>query len=301
MITSLFRIIRAGWRNFIRNGGISAATIFIMVLTISLISSLFMLSGLADFVVNSLQEKVDISVYFKQDATEEDILKARDEIEKIPEVKEVHYISREEALDKFIARYKNDPVIMESLQEIGNPLLSSLNIKAWEASQYGAVSGFFSTAPYKDMIDKIDYLERQPVIDRLFGITKSIRNGVIGFSAVLGLFAILVAFNAIKLAIHDSREEIGIMRLVGASNLFIRAPFLVQGAIAGITAVIISMTIFSAVVYFLSPRLEFFIPGFDLYLNFNANLQTIILVQLITGVGLGVISSGIAVRKYLRV
>ena len=301
MFTSLIRIIRAGWRNFIRNGGLSAATIFVLVLTIFLMSSLFLLKGVTDFVIVSLQEKVDISVYFKLIAREEDILKAKDEVVKIPEVKDVQYISREEALEKFIARYKDNPIIMESLNEVGNPLLASLNIKAWEASQYSAVASFFEKEPYKELVDKVDYHERQPVIERIFSITANVSKTGIIFSLVLAVFAVLVTFSAIRLAIHDSREEVGIMRLVGSSNFFIRSPFLVQGAFSGLFASVIALAIFSATVYFLSPKLAIFIPDFNLFLYFTTNFWTIFAIQFITGLALGIFSSGIAVRKYLKV
>ena len=301
MFTSLIRIIKAGWHNFTRNAGISAATIFILVLTISLVSSLFLLRGVTDFLVVSLQEKVDISVYFKATAAEDDILQTKDEITKIPEVKEVLYISREEALENFVERYKDNPLIMESLKEVGNPLLASLNIKAWQASGYSVITGFFEKDAYKDLVDKVDYQEREPIINKIFSLTNQIKGSGIAFSIVLGAFAILVAFSAIRMAIHDSREEIGIMRLVGSSNFFVRCPFLIQGAVSGFMAASFALVIFSGLIFWFSPRLTVLLPGFDLYLYFSVNFWTIFLVNFATGIGLGIFSSAIAVRKYLRV
>lgn len=301
MFTSLKRIIRAGWINFVRNGGLSAATIFIMVMAIFLMSSLYLSKDLAQFLMTSLQEKVDISVYFKMAATEGDILKLKDEVAKIPEVKKIEYVSREEALARFISRYKDNRVVMNSLAEVGNPLLSYLNIKAWEASQYTAVVSFFENSSYKELVDKIDYYERKPIIERIFSITFNVKRAGIGFTIALGVIAVLVAYNTIRLAIYSTREEIGVMRLVGASNLFIRGPFLVQGAISGFFAALFTLLIFSATVYFLTPKLKILVPDFDFFSSFLANFWTLVLAQFGAGIGLGTVSSFIAVRKYLRV
>ena len=125
MLISLKRIIRSGWLNFSRNSGLSLATIFIMVMTISLVTSLFLFRDITQFLISGLQEKVDISVYFKEAAPEEDILLFGEEIKKNPEVKNVEYVSREAALESFTQRYKDNQVIMESLAEVENPLLAS--------------------------------------------------------------------------------------------------------------------------------------------------------------------------------
>jgi len=301
MLISLKRIILSGWLNFSRNKGLSLATIFIMVMTISLVTSLFLFRDITQFLISSLQEKVDISVYFKEAVQEEDILQLREEINKIPEVKNIEYVSRETALERFTQRYKDNQVIMESLAEVGNPLLASLNIKAWEASQYMTVTNFLETSSYRNLIDKVDYYQRKPVIERIFSITSTINKTGIGFSLILAIVAILVAFNTIRLAIYNSKEEISVMRLVGASNWFIRGPFLVQGAISGFAAAIITLLIFTGALFFLSPKLEILFPGLNIFNSFTGNLGILFLIQIFTGIGLGVVSSIIAIRKYLKV
>ena len=300
MLVLLKRIIRSGWLNFSRNSGLSLATIFIMVMTISLVTSLFLFRDITQFLISGLQEKVDISVYFKEAAPEEDILLFGEEIKKNPEVKNVEYVSREAALESFTQRYKDNQVIMESLGEVGNPLLASLNIKAREASQYMTVANFLETSSYKNLIDKVDYYQRKPVIERIFSITSAINKTGISFSLILAIVAILVAFNTIRLAIYNSKEEISFMRLVGASDWFIRGPFLVQGAISGFAAAIITLLIFTGALFFLGPKLEILFLGLNIFNSFTGNLGILFLIQIFTGVGLGVVSSIIAVRKYLK-
>ncbi len=302
MFTSFKRIIKAGWRGFSRNLGLSLATIFIMVVVISLATLLFLLKPASQILISNLQEKVDISVYFKEDVLPEDIMGAKSEISKIPEVKNIEYVSKEQALEKFIERHKDDPVLIESLTEVGyNPFLSSLNIKAWQASQYEQVANFLETSPFKNLIDKVDYYQRKPVIERVFSLTSNINKAGIIFSVILGLIAILVAFNTIRIAIYNLSEEISTMRLVGASNWFVRGPFLIQGAVVGFIATLITLLITLGLCYGLDPKIKVIVPEISTYGLFISNFWTLFLIQLATGIGLGVISSLIAIRKYLKI
>ena len=301
MLTLLKKTIQRGWLNFIRNSGISIATCFIIGMTIFLISSLFLLRDVTQFLTTALQEKVDISVYFKETTLEEEILELKEEISKIPEVKEVEYISRAEALERFIERYKNNPVVMESLAEVGNPLLPALNITAWQASQYLAITNFLENIPEKDLIDKVDYYQRKPVMDRIFSITSTINIIGIILSLILAIIAILVAFNQIRLAIYNSREEIGIQRLVGASDWFIRGPFLTQGAISGGIAAVATFLVFGLTVFFIGPKFAILFPGLNIFASFLAKFWLFFLINLLFGIGLGVLSSIIAIKKFLDV
>ncbi len=301
MLITVKRIFRAGWINFIRDGGISAATIFILVMAIFLVSSLFLLKDASRFLITSLQEKADISVYFKENLSEEDILKVKDELSKIPEVKTIDYVSREKAKEIFIQRHQDNPVLMESLEEVSNPFLASLNIKAFEANQYQAVVNFLENPTFKEMIEKVDYYQRKPLIERIFSLTSFFDKTGIILTLLLGIVAILVTFNTIRLAIYNSAEEIKIQRLVGASNWFIRGPFLVQGVISGIIATLICLAIFSLTCWLLSPKIEIFFAGLSLFKLFNKNFVTLLLIQISTGILLAVISSTIAIRRYLKV
>ncbi len=301
MLTLLKKTIQRGWLNFIRNSGISIATCFIIGMTIFSISSLFLMRDITQFLISTLQEKVDISVYFKETALEEEILQLKEEISKIPEVKGVEYISRAEALERFLQRYKDNPVVMESLAEVGNPLPPALNITAWQANQYLAITNFLETSSEKDLIDKIDYNQIKPVIDRIFSITSTINIIAIIFSLVLAVIAILVAFNQIRLAIYNSREEIGIQRLVGASDWFIRAPFLAQGAISGAIAAVGTFLVFGFAVFLLSSKFVILFPDLNIFASFLGKFWFYFLIQLLTGICLGVLSSIIAIRKYLEV
>ena len=302
MLITFKRILKSGWLNFTRDGGIAAATIFILVMAIFLVSSIFLLKEASQFLIGAIKEKVDISVYFKENSSQDDILKLKEEISKIPEVKEVEYISKEMALQNFVEKHKDEPLLMEALKEVGpNPFLASLNIKAWEAGQYGKIVQFFENPSFENLIEKIDYYQRKPIIERLFSLTSFAQKTGILLSIILMIIATLVTFNTIRLAILNSSEEIKIQRIVGASNWFIRGPFLVQGAISGIFAILICFLIFSLICWILTPKIEILFPGLNLSNLLTKNLNFLIPIQIFTGIGLGVISSLIAIRKYLRI
>jgi len=298
MFTSLERIIRSGWITFKRQAGFTVATIFIMAITISLITSLFLFQKITKFSISLLQDKVDVSVYFKDTSLEQDILEIKEQIAKIPEVKSVEYVSNEEAKKRLLEKY---PELTESLRETQGMLnLASLNIKAGQADQYAAIANFLEKAPFKNLIQKTDYYQRKLVIEKIFSVTSAINHTGVVLSLILVIIAFLVAFNQIRLAISNSKEEIFIQRLVGASNWFIRGPFLIQGVISGFFAALITLLIFIPLVYFLSPKMEVFFPGLNLFSYFAGNFFLIFLIQILIGIGVGVISSIIAIRKYLE-
>jgi len=302
MFTSLKRIIKSSWKSMFRDGSLVAANIFILVMAISAIASLLVFQDASRFLIDSIQGKVDISVYFKFETPEEDILRVKDAVSEVPEVKGVDYVSRDKALNEFTEKHKDNPVLMESLAEVGNnPFLASLNIKAFEASQYEAIASFFDNAKFESIVEKVDYHQRRPVIERIYSLTSGLNRVGVVFSVILVLVAVLVAFNTIRLAIYNSREEIKIQRLVGASNWFIRGPFIVQGVISGFFAALICLALFAGLCWAFNSRAESLFPGLGLLGFFLGNFWIIFLVQLATGIGLGAASSFIAVRRYLKV
>ena len=172
MSATFKRVIKSGWQGFCRNSGLSLATIFILVMTISLVTSLFLLQKSSNFIVASLEEKVDMAIYCAEEPSSEEIMVIQEELFGLPEVKKMEYISKDEALAKFIERHAGEEVIMESLEEVGgNPLLASINIQAFEALQYAAISSFLDSSSFKDLIAKVDYSEKKPAIDKLFSLT----------------------------------------------------------------------------------------------------------------------------------
>ena len=178
---------------------------------------------------------------------------------------------------------------------------ASLNIKAQEASQYDIIANFLDGINYSNIIDKVDYKKNKEVIDKLSYIVANIRMGGVVLSGILILVVVLVTFNAIRLAIYSAREEIKVMRLVGASNWFIRGPFVIEGVLYGVISSLITLGILYPVFWFISPKLSGFLPIEDFFVYFRVNFWAFLVLLLGMGIVLGVLSSIFAMRKYLKV
>lgn len=308
MFTNFFRVFRLGWHEISRNIGVSLGTIFVMFIALSLIVGTFLAREMSENLITMLEEKVDVSVYFLKETSEEKILTLKERLENFPQVKKVEFISEEKALENFKERNKDNPLYMESLAEIGgNPLSASLNIRADTASSYAMLANFLEKGDYQELIDKkpngeynINYRETQAVIERLFSISDSIRKGGLTVSVILIFIAFLVTFNTIRLGIYSKREEIETMKLIGATNWFVRGPFVVEGILIGLLAGIFSFALFYGVDSFVMPE-SLGVFGELGFLNFfEANILILLAMQIGGGVFLGMFSSFFATQLYLK-
>jgi len=301
----LNRIIKAGFLNFSRNGLISWASILVVTITLSVITTLILLQQVLTFSLDQIKDKVDVTIYFNINAPEDSILALKKSLEKLPEVDEVIYTSNDEALALFRERHKVDYPTIQALDEIGeNPLGGYLNVRAKEVSQYESIANFMQSdnalvLGSANIIDKVNYYQNKSVIERL----NSIINGAqrLGFiiTSLLILISIVITFNTIRLTIFISKEEIGVMRLVGASKMRVRGPFMMEGALYGIIASVLTMVLFFPATLWVGNNLTLFL-GFNIYEYYVSNLFQIFIIILLSGVSLGVISSVLAIRKYLN-
>lgn len=302
MVTILSRIFHYGLENFWRNGWLSMATVIIMVLALVVSVNLILFNVITDRASASIQDKIDISVYFKTNTSEDQILSIKKALESLPQVKNVDYVSSDEALQIFKDTHKDDAVISQAVSELTtNPLQASLNIKARQPDQYADIANYFSkSSELSQYVDTVSYAKNQVVIDKLGAIINTVNRGGLALTIFLAFVASLVVFNTIRLAIYSNREEIGIMRLVGASNSLVRGPFIIEGILDGALAAFISMIVAAPVIYFVSPYLNVFIPGLNIFQYFTSHILKLFGYQLLLGVGIGSISSFIAIRRYLR-
>lgn len=294
-------MIAAGFLAFKRNAWLSAATVMVLGLTLFVLGNLVFVGAIANTALHSLESKIDISIYFNQDAPEAQILAVKRDLDASPDIRETVYISREDALTRFRDQHKDDALIAGALAELGdNPLQASITVRAADPMRYGAISDALAKKNYTG-VAKINYSENQAVINRLASIASTIR----GSGALLALFlafvAVLVAFNTVRLAIYTMREEIGIMRLVGATAWFIRGPFLISGFLYGIVAAVAVTAVFFPLVWLISPKVSLLVPDFNLFAYFLTNLLQFFGIMSITGILLGVGSSYFAMRRYLTI
>jgi len=288
--------------NFWRNGWLSTATVLIMTIALITWTSIFLLNVVLTSVLDVLAEKVDVSVYFNLNTKEPDILALKSKLESLKEVASVEYVSTDQALEIFKNRHAGDDVLLKSIQELdNNPLEASLNILAKDSNQYAAIAYFLNQDQFKNIIGKINYTENKVVIDRLNNIIRVLREGGLVAGLILAFIAFLVAFNTVRLAIYSSREEITVMKLVGASNWFVRGPFIVEGVLHGIIASVFSFMVIIPGIGFLGPKLLNFLPEINLMNYIGNNFWSFLLFQTLGGIILGVFSSWVAIRKYLKI
>ncbi|MBI2062546.1 MAG: ABC transporter permease [Candidatus Yanofskybacteria bacterium] len=296
------RIFNVGWTNFKRNTYLSMGTTGVMVLVLFLFSGLMSLNFLASQIVSGLEEKVDVSVYFKNDASEEEIARIKSDLEALVAVKNVEYVSKDRALIEFKERHAGDVLVQESLAELDeNPLQASLNVKANESSQYASIVTFLEGNKFRSLVDKINFYENEQVIARVLAISGGLQNWGFLLTMALALIAVLVTFNTVRLTIYSQKQEIEIMRLVGGSNWHIKAPYLVEGGMYGALAAAVVAVLFYPVAYFISPKIESLMPGVSLIGYFASNIIQFISLLFFIGILLGVTSSFVAIRRFLKI
>ena len=299
---SFKRLTTSAFQDLTRNVWLNMATIITIVIALFTISVSLAISAVGNYTLQTLQDKIDISLQFRDDASEDKILNLKKDLEGMGEVKSVVYISKEQALETFKEAHKNDGYINQSLDELGeNPLFAALNVKTNTLDQYEAVDKYVNgNDNYKNIVKKIDYKENKSMIDSFSGALSNVRNGIGGLTIIFVLISVLIAFNTIRLAMYSHRVEIEIMRLVGASNKYIELPFIIEGAAFGVLGCVVTLLISYAIALSLSVRLEGIFPGFYLYDYFIANLFSITGILFLIGVAVGVVSSLIAIRRYLK-
>ena len=295
------RIIKSAVVSFWRNGWLSTAPVLVMVLTLFVIGGRFLSSVLMNTILDSLEERIDVSVYFLPNTQEELIVGLKADFEKIPNVSAVSYVSQAEALERFRERHKNNPLILESLAELEeNPLEASLNISAADTSKFQEIVTAIEVQE-EPTIDKINFFENQRAIERLSKIMVATRTTGAAIAAILAFIAVLVAFNTVRLAIYTARDEINVMRLVGATAWHIRGPFLIEGVIDGGLAAVITAAIYIPTVWFLAPNIQNFLDGINIFQYLMGHLLEFFAILFASGVLLGILSSILAVRRYLKV
>lgn len=305
--TSIKRVIKSGFYNFVRNGFVSFSSIFVMVVTLSVIGSLILGSSLLNSALTEFRNKVDLNVYFIPTALETDIMAIKQSIEHLPEVETVAYTSREDALAIFTLKHESDQTILGGLELLGdNPLGAVLSVKTKEPSQYAGVAEFLKGrnilgSTGTPIVDEVNYFKNKTAIDKLSDIISSSEKLGFLLTLILIIVSVLITFNTIRLVIFVSREEISVMRLVGASNFYVRGPFVITGVLYGVISGIVTLILFYPVLFWLSRFTEKnFSIGSSLFQYYVSNFGQLFAVIIGSGVLIGAVSSFLAVRKYLK-
>lgn len=278
------------------------ATIFVLFIAIAILTSLFFLKSSLNHVVSEIEKKVDMNIYLQEELSLEKSEEIKTQLMTLEEVEGVEYVSAQQALEDFKKRHENDTIILQSLEVVGsNPFYPSFNVRAKSAGQYATVIGLLDRDIFKDIVYRVDYLEKKAVIEKVFSLASNINLFGMISVLILGLISVLIAFNTIRTAIKDNAEEIGVMKLVGASNWYVQGPFIIQASLCGLISSLICFFVFFVVSYFGAPTIMAVTGGFNSFGWFSSNAFLLFFLQISVSIGLSVISSIIAIRKYLKV
>jgi cell division transport system permease protein len=304
------RIFRAGILDFWRNGFVSLASILVMTVTLFVVGTTIFAGVILNSTLNDLRDKADINVYFTTDAPENQIMQLESQLEALPQVASVQYTSADDELAAFRTLHQDDQLTLQALDELGeNPLGAVLNIKAKDISQYDAIAQFLqgqqalAVNGSPSIIDKINYFDaqNQEALTRLQEITNSAQRLGLIIIVILILTTLAISFNTLRLAIYTSREEIQIMRLVGAGTFYIRAPFMVEGVLYGLIAGLVTLLLFLPLTWWLGNATQNFFGGINVFSYYLSHFGLFVLAIVGTGVVLGVVASFLAVRRYLKI
>lgn len=305
-LTTIWRIFLSGTNNFVRNAWLSAAAMAVMIITLSIVLFSVIANATFSYTVQQIRDKIDISVYLKDEVTETRRNDLIDQLKKIDNVRAVEYISKDQALENYKLINKDNIDLQLAISQTDNPLPASLQIKLRNPDKIDPIKNYLE----KDEIrllqsDKTSYSgDRKEAIDKIAKATTFIRKAGIAGVIVFAFISVLIIFNTIQMAIFNRRDELSIMRLLGASRWFIRGPFLVESWLIGVSSAIISIVICNAVFSVANSTLN--ASSFGLlditYANsyFAKHFWTIIGSQLLLGIIIGVGSSFVATQRYLR-
>lgn len=300
------RIFKTGFVQFWRNGVVSLSAVLVMVITLAVIGGVLFTSALLTASLAAIEDKVDINVYFVENAPEPEILKVKQAIETLPEVETVTYVSPDEVLETFRERRRNDAKTLDALAEVNrNPFGAMLAVKAKEASQYEGVATFldqnFPPTEAGSIVERVNYFQNKQTIDRLGQIIDAGEQLGTIVTILFIIISIVITLNTIRLAMYISKDEIHVMKLVGASSRFITGPFLVTGALYGLVSSIITLIIFWPLTYWLGPVTERFFVEVNLFEYYLSTFWQLFVIMVGAGIVIGAISSLLAIKRYLKI
>ncbi len=300
---SLYRIIKFSLQDIFRNAWLSIVTITILLLALFSINTLITVQVISDSAISAIREKIDISLYIKAETPDRDIIALKESLEANSRIKEVSYISRAQALEDFRLKYQNNQEVLTALKELGkNPLSPSLIIAPSNLEESNLLINELRVLD-SPIIESRDFSDNSTVLEKISNITRRIKE--VGFFIILifALTSLLVVYNAIRVAIYTHRQEIEIMRLVGASNFFIYMPYVFSSFVYTLFSMLIIISAFFPILTLLQPYLEIFFTGYNINI-LNYFIDNFIFVfgsQFLVVLLINLVASLFAVRRYAKV
>ncbi|HEX8762481.1 MAG TPA: permease-like cell division protein FtsX [Candidatus Saccharimonadales bacterium] len=305
-LVTLSRILSTGAVNFVRNAWLAIAAMAVMVVTLTIV--LFSLIANATFsnTIKQITDRIDVSVYLKDEITPQQREELIGDLKKMSNVERVTYISKDQVLQKYIKDNAGNPELLAAVSQTDNPLPATIQIKPRDLNKLGDLKAFLSKPELVALqSDETSYSDnRKEAIDRITHSANTLERAGIIAVIVFAIVTVLIIFNTIQMAIFNRRDELTIMRLLGASTSYIRGPFVVESIIYGALAALISVLLIHSLFAVWRSSLEATSLGL-LDINYAAtyfrdNFWRFLLMQLGVGILIGAASSIVATRRYLK-
>ena len=302
---TFFRAIKFAGQSFFRNIWLSIVTIVMIVLSLLSISSIFTLSLITDNVLRSIEQSTVVYVDLTSQATTDQVNTIVQTLKGLPVVKSAEIVSKDDALASFKKRHEKDDLIMRALESLAtNPFTGSIRLAVNNIDDFPAILKELSQPAYATVIaiDDQEFSDSKLLIDKLSSFSNKMQSAGLILSAIFIFIAILVVYNTIQVAIYTHREEIGIMKLVGASNLFIRSPFLIEAALYSLISILVEIILLSTIFSIAQPYFDAFLQQYSISLIslLRQHWEWYVVYHLSACLVITMSSAFIATRKYLK-
>ena len=300
---SLLRVIKFAFQDMARNFGLSFMTVLILILMLLSINTLVVINVLTGEAVRLIKDQIDVSVYFSYDATDKEIQEIKGYTQSFPEVVNIDYFTREQVLEQFKTQHGDDKDVLAALSELNeNPLGATMVIRTREPKDYSKIISALNVPEYENIIEAKSFGDTEKAIGRVHTITTNVEHFGYALSVLFAIIAFLIIFNTIRVAIYTQRIEIGIKKLVGATNWFVRGPYLVESLFFTCLSVAVTAAIVYFAIRFLEPYVAVVFQKTGILTNYYlSHKMQLTGVQFIAVLFLTIFSSLLAMRRYLRV
>lgn len=300
---SIFRIIKYAFQDMARNFSLSFMTVFILILMLLSANALWAVDITTREAVQLVKQQINLSLYFVPAATDKNVVEVKKYLYSFPEVLDIQVLSRDEVLAMFKNRHSLSAEVLSALDELGaNPFGPTMIIKTREPKDYKKVMTALDVPEYDYLIESKSFDEHEDAIERIQNITNRVEEVMLWLCVVFVLISFMVIFNTIRVAIYTQRIEIGIKRLVGASNWFIRGPYLVESLIFTTLSVLANFAVILLVLRWIDPYLSLVFPNsFTLTSYYSSHILLLAGIQFAAVLFLTTFSSGLAMRRQLKV
>lgn len=300
---TLARIIKFSFQSIWRNLWLSFVTLTIFVLTLITVNAVLFLNMTASAAIASVQDQVQVAVYFNPGTSDGIEQSVREYVLGLPQVRTIEVITADQALASFRDRHAADPSVLAALDEVGeNPFGDALLVSAYSPEDFAFILEAIQRPEYVGSIKETDYTDYQDVITGLSAFVSRIRWGGLGLAAFFTLISVLIIFNSIRIAVYVHRDEIAIMKLVGAHDWFVRAPFLLESVLLSLFATaIVGAGVLVSSRAFDAPLAKYLEVDVGIWEYFSENAAAVFGAEFIALAILGLLTTFVAMRRHLRV